>query len=313
MKSDIDIIVHEVGPRDGLQSISTIFSTDAKIDWIRREANSGVRMIQVGSFVPPKLLPQMADTADVVRRARDIHDLTVSALVPNLRGAENAMTAGADHVGFVLSVSEAHNLSNVRCTVQESLGQFSNIVAHRNDNAEYEDIIVSGGLATAFGCTIDGQVAISDVMRVAEEYVKRGADRISVADTVGYANPAHVKRLFDELFRTIGRDVAVGAHFHDTRGLGLANVHAALEAGVREFDASLGGLGGCPYAPGATGNIVTEDLVFMLESMGFRTGVDLDGLLEARAIMEEHLAGEPTHGAFATAGRPLGFQPASAM
>ena len=313
MHNDRDVLVHEVGPRDGLQSIQTIFPTDAKMNWIRQLARAGVPQIQVGSFVPPKNLPQMADSAEVVRQSVDISGLTVSALVPNLRGAENGMAAGAHQIGVVISVSEAHNMSNVKRSVAESLEGFSKIVQYRDANEEYKDIVISGGLATSFGCTIDGKVAVADVMRVAEEYLKRGADRISVADTVGHANPKQVKNLFDELYQTVGNDVAIGAHFHDTRGLGLANAFAALEAGVRELDSCLGGLGGCPYAPGATGNIVTEDLVFMLEAMGMRTGVDLDVLLEAREIMEQQLQDEPTHGNFITAGRPLGFEPATAL
>ena len=311
MHDDIDVLVHEVGPRDGLQSIQTIFPTEAKMEWIRREAAAGVPQIQVGSFVPPKNLPQMADSAEVVRQSLEISDLTVAALVPNLRGAENGMAAGAHQIGVVISVSEAHNMSNVKRSVDESLDGFSQIVEYRDAHDDYKDIVLSGGLATAFGCTIDGKVEISAVMRVAEEYLKRGADRLSVADTVGYANPKQVKDLFDELYRTVGTNIAVGAHFHDTRGLGLANAYAAVEAGVRELDSCLGGLGGCPYAPGASGNIVTEDLVFMLEGMGLRTGIDLDGLLEAREIMECHLKDEPTQGAFVSAGRPLGFEPAS--
>ena len=313
MQNDRDVLVHEVGPRDGLQSIQTIFPTEAKMDWIQQLACAGVPQIQVGSFVPPKNLPQMADSAEVVRQSVDIPGLTVSALVPNLRGAENGMAAGAHQIGVVISVSEAHNMSNVKRSVAESLEGFSKIVEYRDSNEEYKDIVISGGLATSFGCTIDGKVAVADVMRVAEEYLKRGADRISVADTVGHANPKQVKNLFDELYQTVGKEVAIGAHFHDTRGLGLANAFAALEAGVRELDSCLGGLGGCPYAPGATGNIVTEDLVFMLEAMGMRTGVDLDGLLEAREIMEQQLQDEPTHGNFITAGRPLGFEPATAV
>lgn len=311
MKRDIDVLVHEVGTRDGLQSIPTIFSTEGKMEWIRREAAAGVPQIQVGSFVPPKLLPQMADTAEVVRQSIEIPGLTVSALVPNLRGAQDAMTAGAHQVGVVMSVSEAHNQANVRRSVRESLDGFGEIVKARDAHPEYKDIVVSGGMATAFGCTISGPVDPADVMRVAEGLLQRGADRLAVADTVGYANPKQVRDLFAELYRTVGTDVAVGAHFHDTRGLGLANVFAALDAGVREFDASLGGLGGCPYAPGASGNIVTEDLVFMLEAQGLRTGVDLDGLLAAREIMERQLKGEPVHGTYVLAGAPKGFVPAS--
>ncbi|MGI9384122.1 MAG: hydroxymethylglutaryl-CoA lyase [Methyloligellaceae bacterium] len=311
MTDGIDVLVHEVGPRDGLQSIQTIFPTEVKLDWIRAEAEAGVSLIQVGSFVPPKLLPQLADTAEVVAACKEIEGLTMSVLVPNLEGAENGMKAGAHMIGLVLSVSEAHNQNNVRRSVQESLDDFARIVEHRDSDPAYADIVISGGMATSFGCTISGRVDPADVMRVAEGLVERGAQRLSVADTVGYANPGQVKDLFTELFRTVGDDVPIGAHFHDTRGLGLANVYAALEAGVHEFDASLGGLGGCPYAPGATGNIVTEDLVFLLESMGLRTGIKLDGLIAAREIMERHLDGEPTHGTYVTAGPPKGFVPAS--
>jgi len=312
MQDDIDVLVHEVGPRDGLQSIQTVFSTEAKLEWIRAEAAAGVRQIQVGSFVPPKLLPQLADSAEVVRRTRDIPGLSVTALVPNLKGAENGMAAGAHQLSMVLSVSEAHNQANVRRSVADSLDDFRRIVEYRDAHEEYGDIVISGGMATAFGCTIAGPVPVTDVLRVAEELVARGAERLGVADTVGYANPRQVRALFEQIMATVGKEVTVGAHFHDTRGLGLANVVAALEAGVREFDSCLGGLGGCPYAPGATGNIVTEDLVFMLEAMGLKTGIDLQGLLEARAIMERHLKGEPTHGAYVKAGAPKGFQPASA-
>ena len=312
MREDIDVLVHEVGPRDGLQAVAATMPTAGKLEWIRAEAEAGVRQIQVGSFVPPKLLPQMADAAAVVAGAIAIPDLTVSALVPNLRGAENGMAAGAHQLGFVLSVSEAHNQANVRRSVQDSLDDFARIVEYRDANEAYRHVALSGGMATAFGCTIAGRVEPAEVMRVAEALVALGADRLGVADTVGYANPGQVKALFEELYRTVGREVAIGAHFHDTRGLGLANVFAALEAGVREFDACLGGLGGCPYAPGATGNIVTEDLVFMLESMGMRTGIDLDRLLRAREVMERHLAGEATHGAYVKAGAPKGFVPASA-
>ena len=293
MTNKDDVLVSEVGPRDGLQSINTVFSTKEKMQWIKREAEAGVAKIQVGSFVPPKLLPQLADTADVVNQSIQIPGLTVAALVPNMKGAENGMAAGTHQIGVVMSVSEAHNQANVRRSTQQSIDQFAEIIAFRNAHLEYKDIVISGG--------------IYDVLRVAEELLKRGAQRLNVADTVGYADPKQVRDLFTELYRAIGDDIPVSAHFHDTRGLGLANVFAALDAGVREFEACLGGLGGCPYAPGASGNIVTEDLAFMLEAMGLSTGVDLEGLLETREIMERHLNGEPTHGTFAKAGRPKGF------
>jgi hydroxymethylglutaryl-CoA lyase len=312
MRDDIDILVHEVGPRDGLQSIETVFSTEAKLDWIRAEAAAGVPQIQVGSFVRPDLLPQMADSAEVVKESIKIPGLTVSVLVPNLKGAQLGIAAGAHQLGVVMSVSEAHNRSNINRSVDESLEGFRQIVEYRDEADPERKVKISGGLATSFGCTISGPVPVADVMRRAEQLLERGADRLSVADTVGFANPKQVRDLFDELFRTVGTDVAVGAHFHDTRGLGLANVYAAVEAGVREVDGCLGGLGGCPYAPGASGNVVTEDMVFMLEAMGLRTGIDLDKLMEAREIMVAHLKGEPTHGTYLQAGPPLGFVPATA-
>lgn len=311
MRDDIDVLVHEVGPRDGLQSIKTIFPTQAKLEWIRAEAAAGVPQIQVGSFVRPDMLPQMADSAEVVRESIKIPGLTVSALVPNLKGAQNAMAAGAHQLGVVMSVSEAHNKANINRTVEESLEGFRQIVEYRNEVDPDKKTVVSGGLATSFGCTIAGPTPLGDVMKRAEQLLERGADRLNVADTVGYANPKQVKELFEELFRTVGKDVPVGAHFHDTRGMGLANAFAAVEAGVRELDGCLGGLGGCPYAPGASGNVVTEDMVFMLEAMGMKTGVNLDALLEVRELMVSHLKGEPTQGTFVKAGPPLGFVPAS--
>jgi hydroxymethylglutaryl-CoA lyase len=311
MRDNIDVLIHEVGPRDGLQSIKTIFPTQAKLDWIRAEAAAGVPQIQVGSFVRPDMLPQMADSAEVVRESVKIPGLTVSALVPNLKGAQNAMAAGAHQLGVVMSVSEAHNKANINRTVEQSLEGFQQIVEYRNEVDPEKKTVVSGGLATSFGCTIAGPTPIRDVMKRAEQLLERGADRLNVADTVGYANPKQVRDLFEELFRTVGKDVPVGAHFHDTRGMGMANAFAAIEAGVRELDGCLGGLGGCPYAPGASGNVVTEDMVFMLEAMGLRTGVDLDALLEVRELMASHLKGEPTQGTFVKAGPPLGFVPAS--
>ncbi len=306
MSKQRDVWVREVGTRDGLQSIATIFSTATKLEWIRLEAAAGMPEIEVGSFVPPKLLPQMADSAAVVAGAKRIAGLRVSVLVPNLRGAENAMAAGADQLNYVLSVSEAHSQANVRRSVQESIDDFARIIEYRNAHPEYRSIRIAGGLATAFGCTIAGSVPVSDVLGAARAFVELGADELAVADTVGYGNPAQCRQIFREVLAIAG-DVPVAAHFHDTRGLGLANVDAALDVGIRRFDASLGGLGGCPYAPGASGNIVMDDLVFMLEAMGLATGVDLDGLLEARRYMEQHLGGEPTRGAYARAGAPKGF------
>lgn len=308
MNKQRDVWVREVGTRDGLQSIAKIFDTATKLEWIALEAAAGVPEIEVGSFVPAKLLPQMADSAAVVAGAKMIPDLHVSVLVPNLRGAESAMTAGANQLNYVLSVSEAHNRANVRRSVQESIDDFSRIIALRNSRPEYRSIRVAGGLATAFGCTIAGRVTLSDVLAAAQALVDIGADELAIADTVGYGNPAQCREMFREVLAIAG-DIPVAAHFHDTRGLGLANVDAALGVGVRRFDASLGGLGGCPYAPGASGNIVMDDLVFMLEAMGLTTGVDLEALLQTRRFMESHLDGEPTRGAIMRAGLPKGFGP----
>ncbi len=308
MNDDIDVLVHEVGPRDGLQATSVIMPTAAKIEWIAALKEAGVAKIQAGSFVPPGLLPQLADSGDVVRAAKQMGGFTVSALAPNLKGAENAFKAGVDQLNFVMSASEAHNLSNVRKTHQQSLDEFANIVALRNSDPAYANVMLNGGLATCFGCTIAGTVDPASVYRLTEAYVSAGADRIGISDTVGYGNPRQVVEIFKTV-QSIAGGLDVGAHFHDTRGLGLANAYAALETGVREFDGCLGGLGGCPFAPGASGNVVTEDLVFMFEAMGLRTGIDLDKLISARKVMERHLDGEPTHGAFVKAGVPKGFEP----
>lgn len=301
-----DVLVCEVGPRDGLQMIQQILPTRTKLEWIAAEAAAGVPEIEVCSFVPPQLLPQFEDAADVAAGALANRGLKVSALVPNFKGAERAFQAGVHQVDFVLSASESHNQRNVRRSTAQSLEDFGRIIELRNSRPEWRHIIVSGGVSTAFGCTIEGEVPEEQVLHLAAQYVERGADSLSIADTVGYANPAQVKKMFMRLKQQLGH-IELAAHFHDTRGLGLANVYAALEAGVRSFDATLGGLGGCPWAPGATGNIVTEDLVFLLESSGLRTGIDLEKLLGVRRILEAALPGVPLHGALAKAGPPQGF------
>ena len=306
MNDQRDIWVREVGTRDGLQSIETILSTKAKLQWIEQESLSGIPEIEVGSFVPPKLLPQMADTAEVVSQSLLFKDLKVSVLVPNFRGAIDAMASGAHQLNYVLSVSEAHSQSNVRKSVQEAIDDFERILKYREEHPEYSSIKVGIGLATAFGCTISGEIKLRSVLEVLERIVSLKPDEIAIADTVGYGNPAQTKIIFAEVLAVTG-DCPVAAHFHDTRGLGLANVCAAIDVGVTHFDSSLGGLGGCPYAPGASGNVVTDDLVFMLEAMGLSTGVNLDRLLQTRAYMESCLKDEVTRGAIATAGVPKGF------
>ncbi len=298
------ILVSEVGPRDGLQSIAAVMSTPAKLRWIGALAAAGLREIEVCSFVPPKLLPQMADAAEVVAGARQLPGLHVAALAPNLRGAQAAFEAGAAKVTLPVSVSEAHSLANVRKTHAQMRDEVAAVVALRD--ARHPGVKLEAGLSAAFGCTLAGQVPEADTLRMAVAMAQLGVDEVGLSDTTGYANPAQVGRLFKALRAELGAR-AGGAHFHNTRGQGLANVVAALEVGVDTFDASQGGLGGCPYAPGASGNIVTEDLVFLLESMGLDTGIDVDALMAARAALRDGLPGEALYGHLPDAGLPKGF------
>jgi hydroxymethylglutaryl-CoA lyase len=304
------VTIREVGLRDGLQSIATIVPTERKKEWVRDAYAAGQREIEVGSFVPPKLLPQLADTAEVLAFAKTLPGLFASVLVPNLKGAERAIADGADLIILPLSASHAHSLANLRKTPDEVVAELAKIRAARD--AAGSQTLIEGGVGTAFGCTIQGEVAESEVLRLLQALLDAGADRVSLADTVGYANPAAVSRLFEKALGIAGERFCCG-HFHDTRGLALANIHAALQLGVDRFDASLAGIGGCPHAPGASGNASTEDLAFMLASMGIDTGIDLDQLLALRAKVAGWLEGEPTHGALWRAGLPKNFvQPAAA-
>jgi len=307
--TDTDVTIVEVGPRDGLQSVEQTMPTAAKLRWIDALAAAGLRHIQVGSFVSPRALPQMADCADVVRHTLSLPDLHVSVLVPNVRYAELAFDAGAHAITIPVSVSEPHSVANIRMTHDEVIADVDAIVALRD--ARFAGTQVEIGLATAFGCTIQGVVPEDDVIRMACRMAECGVDSIHPADTVGFAGPTQVRRLVARLRDAVG-DRCSAIHLHNTRGQGLANVVAALDVGIRRFDSSHGGLGGCPYAPGATGNIVTEDLVFLLESTGLRTGVDLERLIEARSILAAGLPGEALYGHVADAGLPKGFVPATA-
>jgi hydroxymethylglutaryl-CoA lyase len=298
----------EVGPRDGLQSVARTMATAHKKAWIDALHAAGLREIEVGSFVPAKLLPQLADTAELVRHARTLPGLTVLALVPNLRGARAAIEAGVHKLTVPVSASAAHSLANVRRTREQMVDEVRAIAAWRLDHAPGVGLEI--GISTAFGCTLQGAVPEDEVIRLAEQLVEAGADECGLSDTTGMANPAQVRRLFTRLRAAIG-PCAGAAHLHNTRGLGLANCLAAYDAGVRSFDASLGGLGGCPYAPGASGNVVTEDLVFMFEAMGVATGVDLPRLFAAREALRAGLPGEPVYGMTPEAGLPPGFKAAS--
>lgn len=301
-------MVREVGPRDGLQMAGSIMPTDAKIGWIAAIAAAGVREIEVGSFVPPKLIPQMADTGEVVRATRDLPGVTIVALVPNLRGAEYAAASGARRISIPVSVSEGHSRANLRRSRAEQIAEVGRIVAWAKANAP--GLEIEAACSTAFGCSIDGVVPERDVVATAATLAEAGADLVALADTVGYGHPAQIRSVVRAVRAAIGGKLG-GLHLHDTMGLGLANALAGLEEGVRSFDAALAGLGGCPFAPGASGNIVTEDLVFMLESMGFDTGIDLAKLIAARDGLRAGLPSEPMHGQVARAGIPKTYRRAA--
>jgi hydroxymethylglutaryl-CoA lyase len=294
----------EVGPRDGLQNAKHLMPTEAKKAWIAALAAAGLREIEVGSFVPPKLIPAMADTADVVAFARALPNLKVVALAPNQKGFQRALEAGAHKVTFPVSASRAHSEANVRMTPEQMVEE-----VRRCAGVPHPGVEIEGAVSTAFGCTMQGAVPEDDVVRIAAALAEF-CDAVALADTVGYANPAQVKRVFSRVKKEIG-DKLEGAHFHDTRGLGIANALAAYQAGVRGFDSSMGGLGGCPFAPGASGNVITEDLVFMFESMGVSTGIDLDALFRAREVLARAIPQEPIYGHTPLAGLPKGFARAS--
>jgi hydroxymethylglutaryl-CoA lyase len=302
-------VIREVGLRDGLQSIPSVMPTERKLAWIREAVAAGQREIEVGSFVPPRLLPQMADTSEVLSFAKSVPGLFASVLVPNLKGAERALEGDADLMLLPLSASHAHSLANLRKTPDEVVAELGRIRAARD--ASGRRTLIEGGVGTAFGCTLQGEVKPSEVIRLLQALLDAGADRVSVADTVGYADPASVSRLFEQALKVAG-DKLWCAHFHDTRGLALANAYAALELGITRFDASLAGIGGCPHAPGASGNASTEDLAFMLEASGVDTGLDITALLALRQRVAGWLDGEPTHGSMWRAGLPKTFRPAAA-
>ncbi len=301
------ILISEVGPRDGLQSLDVIMPTEAKKAWIRAEAEAGVREIEVGSFVPPKLLPQLADTAEIVAYARTLPGLTVAALVPNLIGARNAIEAGAHKISLPLSVSETHSRKNLRRSHEQVLDEVRQIAALVASLPAAERPHFEGGLATAFGCSLEGPVREDDVVRLAERMIEAGCAEVGLSDTTGYANPAQVRRLIRRVRAAVGEDRLTGVHLHNTRGLGLANALAALEEGMTTLDSSLGGIGGCPWAPGASGNVVTEDLAFMLDSMGLETGIDLERLLVVREIVRQALPDTEIFGFTPEAGLPKGY------
>ncbi len=298
------ITISEVGPRDGLQSVATILSTEGKLNWIEAEYRAGVREIEVGSFVSPKLLPQMADTDAVVRGAQHLENLVIAVLVPNVRGCEAALEAGAHKISIPFSLSETHSMKNVRRSHAQMLEEIRGCQQLVDALPESNRPVFEVGLSTAFGCTLEGLVPESFVIEMAERVLDLGVAEVGLSDTTGMGNPAQLERLVTGIWRRCGESRLTGVHLHNTRGQGLANALRAVELGITTLDSSLGGLGGCPFAPGASGNIVTEDLVFMLDSMGYPTGIDLEALLDVRRRVAALLPEEEWFGFTAAAGLP---------
>ena len=305
------VTVREVGLRDGLQILARTVPTAHKIAWLKGAHAAGLRAFEVGSFVPPKRMPQLADTAEIVAAGLALPGAVVSVLVPNLKGAERALASGAHALLMPVSASHAHSLANLKRTPDEAVAELALIAAARDRHAAETGrrVHLEVGLSTAFGCTIQGRVDEAEALRLVDAVVAAGADELGLADTVGYADPEQVRRLFTAARAVHGERVACG-HFHDTRGLGLANVYAAWQTGVRTFDACLGGLGGCPHAPGASGNVATEDLAYLFASMGVPTGLSVPELLRVRGDLAAWLPGETLRGSIAGAGLPRSLREA---
>jgi hydroxymethylglutaryl-CoA lyase len=303
------VLIRDTSLRDGLQSIARTVPTEVKREWLRGLHGAGLRAVEVGSFVPPRLLPQLADTAELVAFGRTLPGLDVTVLVPNLRGAERALESGAHTMILPLSASRAHSLANLRKPIEDVVRELGAIRAARDSAGSR--CVIEAGISTAFGCTLQGDVPPDEVVALVQAVLDLGIDRVALADTVGYADPAAVARVFEAVRRVAG-DRLAGAHLHDTRGLGSANAYAAWSVGVRAFDGCVGGIGGCPHAPGASGNVATEDLAYLFASMGVPTGLDFDALMALRGRMAGWLEGEPLHGAIWRAGLPKTMRPHAA-
>lgn len=291
------LILREVGLRDGLQLVEVWPDTAAKLDWITREHQAGVRHFEVGSFLPKGRFPQFADVKHVGTAVQALEGAHAIALVLNERGLEDALAAPVDEIALVLSATEAHSQANQHRTQTEALALVRRAVAERGGQGP----IISVGIAMAFGCSITGAVAPEDVLGLVETCTDAGADVIGLADTVGFAGPDAVGSLTAKA-RAICGSVPLCIHLHDTRGMGIANASAAIDAGCRVLDGSLGGLGGCPFAPGATGNVVMEDLAFLAQTKGWDTGIDIEKLVAARAVLKQAMPAETLYGAVAHAG-----------
>ncbi|WCK53098.1 hydroxymethylglutaryl-CoA lyase [Aneurinibacillus sp. Ricciae_BoGa-3] len=282
--SDNHITIFEVGPRDGLQNEKEMIQTEVKIELIERLVRAGVKKIEATSFVNPKWIPQLSDSKEVATKIRREEGVVYSALVPNVRGLERAREAGIQEIAIFMSSSESHNKNNINKSIDETFPVLREVA----EVAHAKGMRVRGYVSTAFGCPFEGEVPLASVVKVTEQLLNMGVYEVSIGDTIGVGNPREVKQSFSSLISLFGSDKLAG-HFHDTKGMGLANVYAALEAGIRTFDSSIAGLGGCPYAPGASGNISTEDLVNMLHQMGLHTGIELEKLAAAGKFMERVL------------------------
>jgi len=298
--SSVEIV--EVGPRDGLQNIPEFLDTEKKITLLKLLIESGVKRIEATSFVHPKAVPQFRDAQEVMRAVESIPGARLRALVPNLVGAKNALASGVRELSFVFSVSESHNKNNVNRTRDESVEELRQILQLKE---AYPDMVVQLSLATTFGCPFEGEIQEKEILKYVEAGGKMGIDTITLADTVGYGNPRQVRQILRACLQEFP-SITFGAHFHNTRGMGLANSLVCLEEGIALLDSSIGGLGGCPFAPGATGNISTEDLVFMLDGMDIQTGIQIDGLFKASQFLKENIRDLQITSALFKAGLPKG-------
>lgn len=297
MKLPKKVNIYEVGPRDGFQNESKFIETEKKIDIINRVVDSGIRQIEIGSFVHPKAVPQMKDTETVIKKIKRKEGATLRALVPNLKGTERAINAGVDKIKLMFSATESHNISNANKSRDESFIEFEKCVVL----AKEHNIPVAGGMAVAFGCPFEGDVPINELKILTKKWLSIGVSELVLADTTGMANPLQVYSLCSELRKTYP-EVNWYLHLHNTRGLALANIVAAMQAGIVSFDSSFAGLGGCPYAPGASGNASSEDIVHMCEEMGIKTGIDLDKAIELAKLVKD-LVGHETESYMLRAGK----------
>jgi hydroxymethylglutaryl-CoA lyase len=300
---DDRVSLREVGLRDGLQLVKSFPSTYAKQRWIRDEYAAGVRHFEVGSFLPAKTFPQFADVCDIVKTVAELPGAHGIALALNERGVNEALASGVAEIASVVSATEEHSRANANRSRESAIANVKRLCDLRDASSHRP--IVNAAISMALGCSIVGPVDPNEVIRIAERLYEVGVDMVAVADTVGYAGPRQVGELTKAVVRIAGSK-PVCVHLHDTRGMGIANASAALDAGARVLDGSLGGLGGCPFAPGATGNVVFEDLVFLCESKGFTTGIDLEKLIAVRSILRSEMPGETLYGGLARAGLPCG-------